>query len=112
QPLAAKIAGMSCVAIEIDPSRIQKRLDTKYVDERIDDLGAAIEKAKSSKEPITIAVCMNAAHAYPEIVRRGIVPDLVTEQTSAHDPLNGYVPSDLPLKDAEALRVSDPVGYV
>ncbi|MGZ3421639.1 MAG: urocanate hydratase [Polyangiales bacterium] len=111
QPLAAKIAGMSCVAIEIDPTRIQKRLDTKYVDERIDDLGAAIEKAKTSKEPITIAVCMNAAQAYPEIVRRGIVPDLVTEQTSAHDPLNGYVPSDLPLKDAEALRASDPVGY-
>ncbi len=115
QPLAAKIAGLSCVAIEVDPSRIEKRLETGYVDRRVDDLGAAIEQAIAAADagqPVTIAVLANAAHAYPELVRRKIVPDLVTEQTSAHDPLNGYVPGDLPLADAPALRLADPVGYV
>jgi urocanate hydratase len=115
QPLAAKIAGMSCVAIEIDPSRIQKRLETKYVDERIDDLDAAVKRAIAAAEsgnPVTIGVLMNAATAYPELVRRGLIADLVTEQTSAHDPLNGYIPSDMPLADANALRKSDPEGYV
>ncbi len=115
QPLAAKIAGLSCVAVEIDPARIQKRLDTKYVDERIDDLDAAVKRAIERAEagqPVTIAVCANAAQAYPELVRRGLIADLVTEQTSAHDPLNGYVPSDLPLQDAPALRAADPAAYV
>jgi urocanate hydratase len=115
QPLAAKIAGMSCVAIEVDPARIEKRLATGYVDQRIDDLGeavaAAIAAAKSGT-PSTIAVLANAAHAYPELVRRGLIADLVTEQTSAHDPLNGYIPGDLPLSDAPALRAADPEGYV
>ncbi len=115
QPLAAKIAGLSCVAIEIDPTRIDKRLATGYVDRRVDDLGAAVDQAIAASEsgtPVTIGVLGNAAHAYPELVRRGIVPDLVTEQTSAHDPLNGYVPSDLPLADAPLLRTSDPAAYV
>jgi len=115
QPLAAKIAGMSCVAIEVDPARIAKRLETKYVDERIDDLDAAVKRAISAAEsgtPVTIAVLANAAHAYPELVRRCLVADLVTEQTSAHDPLNGYIPSDLPLEDADALRRTDPEAYV
>jgi urocanate hydratase len=115
QPLAAKIAGMSCVAIEVDESRIQKRLETRYVDERIDDLDRAVKEAIAAAErgqPKSIAVLANAAHAYPELVRRKLVADLVTEQTSAHDPLNGYIPSDLPLADAEALRKSDPESYV
>ena len=115
QPLAAKIAGLSCVAVEIDPTRIQKRLDTRYVDARIDDLGYAVKEAIEAAEqghPKTIALLGNAAQIYPELVARGIVPDLVTEQTSAHDPLNGYVPSDLPLQDAAALRERDPAQYV
>ncbi len=115
QPLAAKIAGLSCVAIEIDPTRIEKRLETKYVDERIDDLDAAVKRAVAAAEagkPTTIAVLGNAATLYPELVRRGLIADLVTEQTSAHDPLNGYIPSDMPLADAAALRKSDPEGYV
>ena len=115
QPLAAKIAGLSCVAIEVDESRIQKRLETRYVDERIDDLDRAVAEAIAAAErgqPKSIAVLANAAHAYPELVSRKLIADLVTEQTSAHDPLNGYIPSDLPLKDAEALRASDPASYV
>jgi urocanate hydratase len=115
QPLAAKIAGLSCVAIEIDPTRIEKRLATGYVDQRIDDLDeavrVAIERAKAGT-PTTIAVLGNAAALYPELVRRGLIADLVTEQTSAHDPLNGYVPNDLPLRDAPAMRAADPEGYV
>ena len=115
QPLAAKIAGMSCIAIEIDPTRIQKRLETKYVDERIDDLDAAVKRAiecAAAGKPVTIGVLMNAAQAYPELVRRGLIADLVTEQTSAHDPLNGYVPSDMTLADAGVIRKADPEGYV
>ena len=127
QPLAAKIAGMSCVAIEIDPARAQKRLDTKYLDVVIDPrtagpsatLGEALERAvreaidnAARGAPITIGVVANAAHAYPELLRRGLVADLVTEQTSAHDPLNGYVPPDLPLDDVAKLRARDPDGYV
>ncbi|MEO7094212.1 MAG: urocanate hydratase, partial [Polyangiales bacterium] len=115
QPLAAKIAGLSCVAIEVDESRIQKRLETRYVDERIDDLDRAVSEAIAAAErgqPRSIAVLANAAHAYPELVRRKLIADLVTEQTSAHDPLNGYIPSDLPLADADALRQSDPESYV
>ncbi len=115
QPLAATMAGMSCLAIEIDPSRIQKRLETRYVDERIDDLDhvlARIEKATREGKPVSVGMCANAADVYPELVRRGVIPPLVTEQTSAHDPLNGYVPSGLTLDAAASLRASDPKGYV
>ncbi len=115
QPLAATMAGMSCLAIEIDPSRIKRRLQTGYVDERIDDLDRAlarIEGAARIEKPISIALCGNAAEIYPELVSRGVVPDLVTEQTSAHDPLNGYIPLGLTLEEAAELRAEDPEGYV
>ncbi|NUO51135.1 MAG: urocanate hydratase [Polyangiaceae bacterium] len=115
QPLAAVMAGLGCLAIEIDPERIEKRLKTRYLDERIDDLDRAIEVVrKSSKEgkPRSIAVCANAADVYPELVRRGIFPPLVTEQTAAHDPLVGYIPKGLDLAAAAELRKSDPAGYV
>ncbi|HSQ62123.1 MAG TPA: urocanate hydratase [Polyangiaceae bacterium] len=115
QPLAATMAGLSCLAIEVDPSRIAKRLETRYVDERIDDLDAAlarIERAKKSGSPVSVAVCANAAEIYPELVARGITPDLVTEQTAAHDPLNGYIPLGLSLEEAAALRAEDAEGYV
>ena len=115
QPLAATMAGMCCLAVEVDPSRIQKRLDTRYVDERIDDLDAAlarIEEAGKQGKAISIGLCANAAEIYPELVRRKITPDLVTEQTSAHDPLNGYVPNGFTLAEADELRKDDPEGYV
>ncbi|MFI5297097.1 MAG: urocanate hydratase [Polyangiales bacterium] len=115
QPLAAKIAGLSSVSIEVDPARVQKRLDTRYIDARVGNIDSAIKQAidhADRNDPISIAFVGNAAQVYPDLARRGIVPDLVTEQTSAHDPLNGYVPPDLTLRDAELLRVSDPVGYV
>lgn len=115
QPLAATMAGLSCLAVEVDPARIQKRLDTRYVDVRIDDLDAAllrIEQARRDEKPISIAICGNAAELYPELVRRGVVPDLVTEQTSAHDPLHGYLPAGLTLDEATELRREDPSGYV
>ena len=115
QPLAATMAGMACLGVEIDPARIDKRLRTRYVDERIDDLDralAAVEESAKSGAPRSIAICANAADVFPELVRRGVTPDLVTEQTAAHDPLIGYVPQGLTLEQAAALRASDPKGYV
>ena len=115
QPLAATMAGLSCLAIEVDPARIQKRLDTRYVDERIDDLDKAlarIERAKKEDKSVSIGLCGNAAEIYPELVKRGIVPDLVTEQTAAHDPLVGYVPQGFTLEEAAELRGEDPEAYV
>jgi urocanate hydratase len=115
QPLAATMAGMSCLAVEVDPARIAKRLETRYVDERIDDLDKALarlEAAKKEGRPVSIGLWGNAAEIYPELQRRKIVPDLVTEQTSAHDPLNGYIPAGLSLDDATELRTEDPEGYV
>jgi urocanate hydratase len=115
QPLAATMAGISCLAVEVDSARIAKRLETKYVDERIDDLDAAlrrIDQAHREDAPVSIALCANAAEIYGELVRRGVVPDLVTEQTSAHDPLNGYIPNGFSLEEARELRAEDPEGYV
>jgi urocanate hydratase len=115
QPLAATMAGMSCLAVEIDGSRIEKRLATRYLDERIDDLDAAlarIDAAVREGRPVSVGLCGNAAEIYPELARRRIVPDLVTEQTAAHDPLNGYVPIGLSLVEAAELRAEDPPGYV
>jgi urocanate hydratase len=115
QPLAATMAGMSCLAVEVDPSRIEKRLATRYVDVRVDDLDAAlaqIEKAGKEGRAISVAICANAADVYPELVKRKVRPDLVTEQTSAHDPLNGYIPLGFTLEEAATLRAEDPEGYV
>jgi urocanate hydratase len=115
QPLAATMAGLSCLAVEVDPSRIQKRLDTAYVDERADDLDAALarlERAKKEGKPVSIGLLANAADVYPELLRRGVIPDLVTEQTAAHDPLNGYIPLGFTLKEAAEVRAEDPEGYV
>jgi urocanate hydratase len=115
QPLAATMAGLSCLAVEVDPSRIAKRLETGYVDERIDDLDLALkrlEAARQSERPVSIGLCANAAEIYPELVRRGVVPDLVTEQTSAHDPLHGYIPNGFSLQEAAELRAEDAEGYV
>ena len=115
QPLAATMAGLSCLAVEVDGARIEKRLATRYVDERVDDLDAALarlEAAGREGRPVSLGLCGNAAEVFPELVRRKVVPDLVTEQTAAHDPLNGYVPLGLTLAEAAELRAEDPAGYV
>lgn len=115
QPLAATMAGMNCLAVDVDMSRIRKRLDTRYVDEiadGLDDALARVQRVPEDGKAISVALCANAADVYAELVRRGITPDLVTEQTSAHDPLNGYVPNGLSVADADALRASNPEAYV
>jgi urocanate hydratase len=115
QPLAATMAGLSCLAVEVDASRIQKRLDTRYVDAQSTDLDEAldrIEGARRAGKPISLALLGNAAEIYPELVKRGVVPPLVTEQTAAHDPLNGYIPLGLTLDEAAELRAEDAEGYV
>ena len=115
QTLAATMAGMSCLGVEVDPARIEKRLATRYLDLRIDDLDEALRVVKASAaegKPKSIGLCANAADVYAELVKRGVVPDLVTEQTAAHDPLVGYIPQGLSLAEAAALRAGDPKAYV
>ncbi|HEX7665382.1 MAG TPA: urocanate hydratase, partial [Polyangiaceae bacterium] len=115
QPLAATMAGMSCLAVEIDPSRIAKRLETKYVDlhaKSLDEALKMLETAKKEGRAVSIGLEANAAEIFPALVARGVTPDLVTEQTAAHDPLVGYVPLGLDLAEAAALRKEDPAGYV
>ncbi len=115
QPLAATMAGASCLAVEVDPQRAQRRVETRYVDRLTRSLDEAlgwIEESKENGAALSIALVANAADVYPELVARGITPDFVTEQTAAHDPLVGYVPKGLSLDQASALRVSDPKTYV
>jgi urocanate hydratase len=115
QPLAATFNGGAILCVEVDPSRIQKRLDTKYCDRATEDLEEALQwvmEAKDKGEALSVGLVGNCAEVLPELVERGIVPDLVTDQTSAHDPLNGYVPAGMTLDDADALRESDPKDYV
>jgi len=115
QPLAATMAGMSCLAVEVDASRIEKRLATRYVDVRVDDLDEALRmlaSAKAEKRALSIALLGNAAEVFPALLARRSIPDLVTEQTAAHDPLVGYIPLGLTLEEAASLRAEDPDGYV
>jgi urocanate hydratase len=115
QPLAATMNGAACLAIEVDRSRIERRLKTKYVDEMAETLDEAlliVQTAKELKEAKSVALLGNAAEVLPEILARGIKVDILTDQTSAHDTLNGYVPAGIPYKEALALRVSDPKEYV
>ncbi len=114
QPLAITMNGGVGLIVECDPDRIQKRLDTKYIDTMTTDLDEAlhmVQKAVAEKRPLSIGLVANAADVFPELLRRGIIPDVVTDQTSAHDTLNGYVPNGMPLADAYALRSSDPAEY-
>jgi urocanate hydratase len=115
QPLAVTMAGGCFLGVEVDPSRVQRRLETRYLDEVAPDLDSALRKIdewKTGKVARSIAVVGNAADVYRELVRRGITPDLVTDQTSAHDPLVGYIPSDLSLDSAAELRRRAPEEYV
>ncbi len=111
QPLAATMAGASMIAVECEPSRIEKRLQTGYLDRRADSLDEAIallETARREKRAISIGLLGNAAEIFPEIRRRNLRPDLVTDQTSAHDPLNGYLPAGWSLAEAAEMRRRDP----
>ena len=111
QPLAATMAGACMIAVECDASRIEKRLQTGYVDFRAHDLDEALamlEKHRSQGEAVSIALLGNAAEVFPEILARGIKPDVVTDQTSAHDPLHGYLPKGWSLEKAASMRNSDP----
>ena len=111
QPLAAVMAGASCLAIECDPTRIDMRLRTGYLDAQahsIDEALAMIERAVASGEPKSIGLLGNAADVVPELLRRGVRPDVVTDQTSAHDPVNGYLPLGWTLEQWRERRVSNP----
>jgi urocanate hydratase len=115
QPLAATMNGASCLAVEVDPSRVRRRRETRYVDRETSSLDEAlgwIREATTAKAAVSIGLVANAADVYPDLVRRGVKPDFVTEQTSAHDPLRGYVPPGLSLSEAATLRESEPETYV
>ncbi|MCC7384124.1 MAG: urocanate hydratase [Deltaproteobacteria bacterium] len=115
QPLAATMCGAAFLGIDVDPKRIQRRLDGRYLDEvarDLDDALARLDRARSERRALSVGLVANVADVLPELVRRGVVPDLLTDQTSAHDPLNGYVPHGLTLEAAAALRVKDPQAYV
>ncbi|PIP80053.1 MAG: urocanate hydratase, partial [Gammaproteobacteria bacterium CG22_combo_CG10-13_8_21_14_all_40_8] len=115
QPLAATMAGFSMLAVECDPTRIQKRLETGYLDAKttsIEEALALIHKAHDNNQVISVGLLGNAADVFPELVKRGIKPDVVTDQTSAHDPLNGYLPSGWTLEKAAQLRETNPTFVV
>ncbi|OHX49633.1 urocanate hydratase [Planococcus salinarum] len=115
QPLAVTMAGGVCIAIEVDESRIDRRIATRYTDVKTDSMDGAIrlaEEAKRAGRALSIGLLGNASDVLPEMIRKGFTPDVLTDQTSAHDPLNGYIPSEMSLVDAAALRESDPAGYV
>ena len=115
QPLAATMAGASLLAVECQPSRIERRLETRYLDVKADNLDHAlslIEESSRQKKPLSVGLLGNAAEIFPELLRRGVRPDAVTDQTSAHDPLNGYLPAGWTLDQAERLRQSDPDSVI
>ncbi|HZH27048.1 MAG TPA: urocanate hydratase [Azospirillaceae bacterium] len=113
QPLAATMAGASCLAVECQPSRIEMRLKTRYLDTRADTLDEAlaiIGESCRERKPVSVGLLGNAAEIFPEIHRRGIRPDVVTDQTSAHDPVNGYLPKGWTLAEWAEKRERDPKG--
>ena len=115
QPLAATMNNAVLLGVEIDPARAQRRVETRYLDVVAKDLDEALALAKDAQQKRvgrSIGIIGNAASVFRELYRRGIKPDLVTDQTSAHDPLNGYIPTDLSLEAAAELRRRDPEGYV
>ena len=115
QPLAATMAGASTLVVEVDEARIDRRVKQRFCDVKVRSLDEAlklIDKHTKSKEPISIGLVANCADIFPEIVKRSIVPDMVTDQTSAHDELNGYIPQGLTVSEAEKLRKSNPDDYI
>jgi urocanate hydratase len=115
QPLAASMAGAVSLNIEVDPTRVQRRLETRYLDEVADSLDDAlkrVEAARKSRKGVSIGLVGNAAEVHWELLKRGFAPELMTDQTSAHDELVGYIPVGLSLEQAAELRVKDPQGYI
>jgi len=115
QPLAVTMNDGAAIVVEVDPHRIERRLATRYVDTVTESLDEALRLANEAMRkgvPLSIALLGNAADVLPEFVRRGITPDVLTDQTSAHDELNGYVPNGLPYEEALALRKKDPADYI
>ncbi len=113
QPLAATMCGAAFLGVEVDPTRIQRRLETGYLDEsaaNLDEALAKLDRARAERRPLSVGLLGNVADVYPELVARGVVPDLVTDQTSAHDPLM-YIPRGLDLAAAAELRTSDPKSF-
>jgi len=114
QPLAATMNGGVALCVEVDPARIERRLATRYVDDATDSLEDALERVgrwTREKTARSIALCANAADVLPQLVACGVTPDVLTDQTSAHDPLNGYVPNGLSMREADNLREQDPAAY-
>jgi urocanate hydratase len=114
QPLAATMNGGVALCVEVNPARIERRLATRYVDDATDSLDDALERVARwthERTARSIALCANAADVLPELVARGLTPDVLTDQTSAHDPLNGYVPNGLSLAEADNLRAGDADAY-
>ena len=115
QPLAGTLAGAAILCIEVDPARIKRRLDTRYLDEATEDVDEALDRIRAAARDgraLSVGLLGNAADLVPELAQRGEHFDLVTDQTAAHDPLNGYVPSGLDVEAAAALRASGPEEYV
>jgi urocanate hydratase len=115
QPLAATMNEGICLAIEVDPARVQRRLDTRYLDRSTESIDEALrwcEEAKQRGAALSVAILGNCAEVLPDLVRRGFAPDIVTDQTSAHDPLNGYIPTGLSVDAAARLRQANPSDYV
>jgi urocanate hydratase len=111
QPLAGRMAGAAILCIEVDQERIDRRLRSGYLERQAADLDAAlamIRAAQAGRHPLSVGLCGNAAELYPEILARGVVPDIVTDQTSAHDLVYGYVPAGFALEEVRALRKTDP----
>jgi urocanate hydratase len=115
QPLAVTMAGGVCIGIEVDETRIDRRIETRYTDVKTGSLDEAIhlaEEAKAKGEALSIGLLGNASDILPEMIARGFIPDVLTDQTSAHDPLNGYIPSGMSLEEAAKLREENPEEYV
>jgi urocanate hydratase len=115
QPLAVTMTGGVCIGIEVDETRIDRRIETRYTDVKTDSLDEAIrlaEEAKAAGKALSIGLLGNASDVLPEMIARGFIPDVLTDQTSAHDPLNGYIPSGMSLQDAAKLREENPAEYV
>jgi len=115
QPLAATMNGASILCVEVDQAKIERRMKTGYCDRMTTSLDEALQwvlSAKTDHKPLSVGLVGNCATVLPDLVRRGVVPDLVTDQTSAHDPLNGYIPAALSLEDAAQLRQRSPKAYM
>src|SRR5271154_4576066 len=115
QPLAATMAGACFLGIDVDGARIEKRLKTRYCDtlaRTLDEALSTLEAARKRQEAISVGLIGNCADVLPDLIKRGMTPDIVTDQTSAHDPLNGYVPNRMTLAEVLLLRERDPKAYV